>query len=244
MYRKPIHIKASPEKVSEKIIVVGDPDRTKFITTFLNDVEEVNTHRGFLLYTGKYNGERISVACHGVGAPSAAIVFEELIMLGAKIMIRLGTTGSLIPDLRRGDVVVVSGAGYFTTSPILQLTENVIVPAVPDIEIALELYKFIKQRLSNRKVILGNVISNDMFYVENPELAKRLSKLGFVSIEMECATLFTISKIRGIKSGAILLVSNSLVNPEEYEIPHSSEINKYYSEIVPIVLEYLSKVTL
>ncbi len=244
MYRKPIHIKATPEKVSPKIITVGDPDRTRFIASFLKNIEEVNVHRGFLLYTGFYDGERISIACHGVGAPSAAIVFEELIMLGAKLVLRLGTTGALVPELRRGDIIVVSGAGYFKTSPVLQLTDDIVVPPVPDVEITLGLYRHLKEHIKDRNVVLGNVISNDMFYVENPELANKLSRLGFIGIEMECATLFTLSRIRGIRSGAVLLVSNSLVREEEREIPHSSEINRYYSDIVPLILKFISQVKL
>ncbi|NPA23376.1 MAG: purine-nucleoside phosphorylase [Crenarchaeota archaeon] len=240
MYRRPIHIKAEPGKVAEKVIVVGDPDRTTFIASFLKNAEKVNTHRGFLVYTGEHEGTKISVACHGVGAPSAAIVFEELVMLGARTMIRLGTTGALIPDLHRGDIVIPSGAAYFQTSPILQLTENVIVPAVPDIELTYDLYRYVRER-SKRNVVLGNVISNDMFYMESPDLAKKLSRLGIISIEMECATLFTISRLRNIRSCALLLVSNSLVNPEESEIPHSGVINEYYSEIIPVVLDFLAK---
>jgi 5'-methylthioadenosine phosphorylase len=141
----------------------------------------------------------------------------------------MGTTGALIPDLHRGDIVVPCGAAYLPTSPVLQLTENIILPAVPDIELTYELYRHVKDRVK-RRIVLGTIISNDMFYMESPDLARKLSRLGIVSIEMECATLFTISRIRGIRSGAVLLVSNSLVNPDEAEIPHSSIINEYYSE--------------
>ncbi len=241
MYRKPIHIKADPAKVSDKIIVVGDPDRTRFIASLLRNVEEVNTHRGFLLYTGEYKNTRISVACHGVGAPSAAIVFEELIMLGARTLIRLGTTGGLIKELHRGDIVIPTGAAYFLTSPILQLTGNIALPAVPDIELTYDLYRHVREH-TKRRVVMGPVISNDMFYMESPDLAEKLSKLGIISIEMECATLFTVSRLRNVRSSALLLVSNSLVNMDEAEIPHSSIINQYYSEIVPIVLDFLTKV--
>ncbi len=244
MYRKPIHIKAEPEKVADRAIVVGDPDRARFIAEkFLEKAETVNTHRGFLLFTGKYGDARISVACHGVGAPSAAIVFEELVMLGVKIMVRMGTTGALIPDLRRGDIVVARAAGYFDTSPVLELTEKVYVPSVPDLELTLKIYNSLKEKLSTgRKIVLGNVISNDMFYVENPDLARRLSKLGFISIEMECATLFTIGVLRNVRTAAVLLVSNSLVNPEESEIPTSDIINKFYEDVVPVVLETISRI--
>jgi len=238
MYRTPIHIKATPDKVSSRVIAVGDPDRAAFIAEkFLENPELVNKHRGFLLYTGTYRGERVTVACHGVGAPSAAIVFEELVMLGAKIIVRLGTTGALVPELRRGDIVVAVGAGHFLTSPVLELTEGVVVPAVPDLELTYVLYNNLRSKLASRKVELARVVSNDMFYVENPELAQKLARLGFKTIEMECATLFTIGALRGIRTAAVLLVSNSLVRDEERDIPTSDIINRMYEEVVPVVLD-------
>ncbi len=238
MYRTPIHIKTAPDKVSPRVIAVGDPDRATYIAEkFLENPELVNRHRGFLLYTGKYKGERVTIACHGVGASSAAIVFEELVMLGAKVIVRLGTTGALVPELRRGDVVVAAGAGYFLTSPVLELTENVVVPAVPDLDLTVRLYDALRKNLADRRVELARVISNDMFYVENPELAQRLARLGFRAIEMECATLFIVSALRGIRSAGVLLVSNSLVREEERDIPTSDVINKMYDAVVPVVLD-------
>ncbi len=243
MYREPIHIKAPRDKVSEKVIAVGDPDRARYIAEkFLEKADLVNKHRGFILYTGIHEGERITVACHGVGAPSASIVFEELIMLGAKTIVRLGTTGALTPELRRGDIVVVAGAGYFLTSPILELTEGVVVPAVPDLELTQRLYSSLRSRLTNRRVELARVMSNDMFYVESPDLAKRLSRIGFKTIEMECATLFVIGALRGVRTAAVLLVSNSLVRDEEREIPVSDVINRMYDDVVPVILDSLAKI--
>ena len=91
---KPQHIRIEPSQLAEKVVVVGDPARAKYLAEhFLEDAELVNTERCFNIYTGYYRGERISVAVHGIGAASAAIVFEELRMLGAKVMIRLGIRG-------------------------------------------------------------------------------------------------------------------------------------------------------
>jgi len=240
MYRTPVHIKATPDKVAPRAIVVGDPDRAKYIAErHLENAELVNTHRGFILYTGVYRGERVTIACHGVGAPSAAIVFEELVMLGVRTMVRLGTTGALVPELRRGDIVIAIGAGYFRTSPVLELTDMIFVPPAPDLELTYNLYRNLREKLSGRRVELARVISNDMFYVENPELAQKLAKLGFKTIEMECATLFTIGALRGIRTAAVLLVSNSLVREEERDIPTSDVINKMYDDVVPLVLEVL-----
>ena len=83
----PYHIKARPEDIAARIIVAGDPARVEQVSGMLKDAKLVNTNRGFITYTGYYKDVPITVATHGIGAPSAAIVFEELVMLGAKAVV-------------------------------------------------------------------------------------------------------------------------------------------------------------
>ena len=59
----------------------------------------VNGERGLLGFTGTHQGRPVSVQATGMGAPSAAIVIEELIQLGADRLIRIGTCGGLQPEL-------------------------------------------------------------------------------------------------------------------------------------------------
>ncbi|MFP3160986.1 MAG: nucleoside phosphorylase, partial [Vulcanisaeta sp.] len=108
----PIHIRAGEGDVAERVVIVGDPARARQLSGLLTDVKVVNENRGFITYTGMYEGVRVSVAVHGVGAPSAAIVIEELIKLGAKLIIRLGTTGALRSEIGIGDVIVPTGSAY------------------------------------------------------------------------------------------------------------------------------------
>jgi len=80
------HIRCEKEEISEKIILVGNPDRAKRIKEeFLKDAKLINEYRSLLVYTGFYRNSRMTVATTGMGSPSAAIVLEELIKLGGKI---------------------------------------------------------------------------------------------------------------------------------------------------------------
>src|SRR3712207_8574865 len=45
-----------------------------------------------------------------MGCPSAAIVTEELIQLGARNLLRIGTCGGYNRDLRLGDLVIATAA--------------------------------------------------------------------------------------------------------------------------------------
>jgi len=103
----PYHILAKPGEIAERVIAVGDPARVEQVSKLLSDCRPVNVNRGFLVYTGEYDGVRVSIACHGVGGPSSAIVFEELRMLGAKVIVRLGTTGGFLPEMEPGELVIL-----------------------------------------------------------------------------------------------------------------------------------------
>ena len=66
--------------------------------------------RGMLGYTGSYKGKPVSVQATGMGCPSAAIVTEELIQLGARNPLRIGTCVGYSRELRLGDLVIATAA--------------------------------------------------------------------------------------------------------------------------------------
>ena len=103
----PIHVRAEPGDYAEAVLLPGDPLRAKYIAeTYLDDVVQRNAERGLLGYTGTYNGKPVSVQGTGMGCPGATIVFEELIQLGCKKLIRVGTCGGLQPHHALGDLIV------------------------------------------------------------------------------------------------------------------------------------------
>src|ERR671939_336685 len=103
----PIHVRAGPGDYAEACLLPGDPLRAQYIAeTYLDDPVERNSERGLLGYTGRFEGRPVSVQATGMGCPSAAIVVEELVQLGVKLFLLVGTCGGLQPDMTLGDLVV------------------------------------------------------------------------------------------------------------------------------------------
>jgi len=202
----PQHIKAKPGDVSRKVVISGDPARVAQLSTLLARPKLVNENRGFPTYTGQFEGEELTIACHGIGGPSVAIVVEELIMLGAKAIVRLGSCGGLLRPMKVGDLVIATGAGYMGGTLDAYFGRR-IVPK-PDGELMALLAD--SANLQKARSYKGRVFSSDAFYAEGPDYAGRLARKGYIAIEMECATLFGLGKLRGVRTAAVLLVSDNV----------------------------------
>jgi uridine phosphorylase len=114
------HLHLLPGQLSDKIILVGDPDRVTMVATFLDSVECDVRNREFHSVTGSYKGKRVSVVSHGIGTDNIDIVLTELdalfnIDLSTRqvkdsltvlTLIRVGTSGSLQPYLPVGSHVI------------------------------------------------------------------------------------------------------------------------------------------
>lgn len=211
----PVHIKASPGSVSPRVVAVGDPGRASLLAeNLLEDSKLVNRNRGYLVYTGVYRGVEVSIATHGVGGPSALIVFEELVQLGARYIVRLGTAGALRRGMRIGDLVVASSAGFgYGGAGLGQYFPGVCPPTAPDPGLTYLLYR---NASSRARTFMGPVYSSDAFYAEDSSFASRVSSMGFIAVEMEVAPLYALSWLRGFKASSLLMVSNSLVEDLGY----------------------------
>ena len=236
----PLHILAKPEEIAERVIIAGDPARVKQVAQMLDEAKLVNENRGFLTYTGYYKGTRVTVATHGIGGPSAAIVIEELIMLGAKVIVRLGTAGGMIEDLKIGDVVIPYGAAHLDDALLRMYVKEGYLPAIPHPEVLLAIIESANELGLSYK--LGVIFSSDAFYAEDESFVKEWSSKGIIAVEMECATLFTIGLLRGIKTGALLVVSDTLVGKTIKEMATAEELKEYVKKAAEVTLDALLKV--
>lgn len=219
--------------------MAGDPSRVRLLSGLLEDPEVVNEYRGFIIYTGRYNNKRVTIATHGVGGASAAIVFEELIMLGARRIVRLGTTGSLREDIDIGDVVVVEGSAYHIGGTIgMYIGSDTAYPAVPDLELTYTLYNELSRRIG--RVFRGLVYSSDAFYAEDQEFVKKWGERGLVSVEMECATLAVIGRLRGVSTACVLVVSDNLVRGSTV-LDSLHVLSRRVLEVGRVVLDVLTR---
>src|SRR5262245_35654111 len=107
----PIHLRGKPGDYADACLLPGDPLRAQYIAeTFFDDPVVVNQERGLLGYTGTFRGGQVSVQSSGMGCPSAGIVIEELVQLGVKRILRVGTCGGLKDGLNMGDLIVALSA--------------------------------------------------------------------------------------------------------------------------------------
>lgn len=202
---QPQHLKT--RDVAKRVVSAGDPARVVQLSKMLDNARLVNENRGFIAYTGSFRGEPVTVVCHGVGGPSSAIVFEEVAMLGAKLIIRLGSCGAFIKGMKNGEIVIPTGAAYIGGA-LQQYVPDTHLTPVPTYEVLTALVEEFKN--AGLKTYIGPVFSSDAFYAEDPEFTAKWSKRGYIAVEMECATLFGLGMLRNLKTGSALLISDNL----------------------------------
>jgi DeoD family purine-nucleoside phosphorylase len=205
-----IHVRAEPGDYAEACLLPGDPNRARLIADqFLDGAVERSSVRGLLGYTGSFEGRSLSVQTTGMGAPSTAIVVEELIELGVKRFLRVGTCGSLQEDLGHGDLVLALSAVPADGTALRYVGGDQHAPT-SDWDLLHGVVHAAKEL--GEKVRVGPIVSTDLFYDPDPHSQERWSKRGLLAVEMEAATLFTIAAVRGVQAGCLLTVSDTLVD--------------------------------
>ena len=208
----PIHLRAEPGDYADACLLPGDPLRAKYIAeTYFDNPVQVNSERGLLGYTGEYEGARVSVQGTGMGCPGATIVFEELIQLGVKKLVRVGTCGGLQPHHALGDLIVALSAvaADATASHLVGNEPHCPTASWSLIHGAVHVAKEIDQPMH-----VGPIVSSDLFYNPDDGQYGRWSERGVLAVEMEAAALFTVGALRKVESGCLLTVSDIVVEGE------------------------------
>lgn len=203
----PIHVRANPGDYAEACLLPGDPLRAQYIAeTYLDNVVQRNSERGLLGFTGEFEGRAVSVQAGGMGCPSTAIVVEELVQLGVKKIVRIGTCGSLQPDHRFGDLIVA-----LTAVPQDGTTRTYVPePHCPTADWELVHGAVHAAKELGERLLVGPIVSSDVFYNPDASQYDRWSARGVLAVEMEAAILFTLGALRGIQTACLLAVSDLL----------------------------------
>lgn len=220
------------------LLLPGDPARAALIAGRLDSPRELAKNREFHSYRGTYNGVPVGVLSTGVGAPGAAIACEEAIRAGARVLIRVGTAGSLQEEVKDGDLVVALGAARCEgTTPRLLPIE---MPALAHPEVAAALYQ--AARAQGARVHRGPVVTLDAFYRGTLDLGlETFSQAGALAVEMECAAVFCVAALRGTQAGAILAIDGNALKASTGEYnPHREEVRRAVELEIQIALEALA----
>jgi DeoD family purine-nucleoside phosphorylase len=208
----PIHIRAEPGDYADACLLPGDPLRAQYIAeTYLDGAVQRNSERGLLGYTGEFEGRPVSVQATGMGCPTAAIVMEELVQLGVERFLRVGTCGGLQPDLSLGDLIVALSAVPADATAIHYLDGEPHCPTA-DWELVHGAVHHAKELGQPMRV--GPIVSSDLFYNPSDGQYERWSSRGILAVEMEAAILFTLGAVKGVRAGALLTVSDVVVEGE------------------------------
>jgi DeoD family purine-nucleoside phosphorylase len=191
---------------------VGDPGRAEMINTFLTEGKCVATNRGLLGYTGTYQGTPISVQTTGIGCPSASIVVEELIQLGAQCVIRIGTCGGIGKGIKPLDMIAALSA-----VPLDGATQTLVKgePIAPHGDFSILHNAFEVAKEMKVTLLFDGVASVDIFYNPYPDYVEKLRGLGAIAVEMETSLIYYLAKKNNIKAASFLLVSDIVGKHDE-----------------------------
>lgn len=207
----PIHLRPTA-RLADRVLLPGDPGRALALAQLLLDGPRMfNHHRGLWGYTGEAaDGELLTIQSTGMGGPSAAIVLHELIGLGVRRAIRVGTCGALDPGLGLGGLVVArealcaDGTSRALGAGRLQAADATLTDALAREVGAL-----------GRPHTVGRIVSTDLFYEPPAEDGSQdrggeWRATGAIAVEMEAATLFAVGERAGIAVGCVLAASDLL----------------------------------
>jgi len=232
----PIHLRAEPGDYAPNVLCPGDPRRAKYIaeTYFDPGARLVNEERGMLGFTGTFDGKPISVQTTGMGCPSAGIVFEELVMLGAQRLVRVGTCGGMRDRVRMGDTVVgVSAtADDATARRYAQLDGYAPTATFTLAETAARL-----ARASGATVHIGPIVTSGVFYDPDPTTFAKWNRLGHLGVEMEAAMMYAIAAVKGIEALAIMTVSDLLGEGGDSERISDDELKRGVDAMMRLACE-------
>jgi purine-nucleoside phosphorylase len=207
-----LHIHAESKDLAPLVLLPGDPNRATYIAeTFLEKPKLYNDHRQLLGYTGTYQGVPVSVQTTGMGCPSLSIVVEEIIRLGAKQLIRIGTTGILSREVKPGELVIAMSANPLEGTTKMYLNNLPYAPTA-SFNVTRRLVEAAEAQPLPHHV--GLINTEDAFYATKPEHVPFYESIGALSVEMEAAALFLIGKLRKVETGCILVASNYIGDPQ------------------------------
>lgn len=232
------HIKAEHGDFAKTVLMPGDPKRSRFIAEhFLQDRKLVNDVRGVQGYTGTYKGVPVSVMASGMGIPSIGIYSYELYnFFGVENILRVGSAGAISNKLKVRDIVL--GQGACTNSAFGEqfglrghyapIADFGLLRSAADIADELGL-----------RYAVGNFLSSDTFYDDDPDANAKWMKLGVLAIEMEAASLYYNAARAGKKALAICTISDHVLTGEETT---SEERQETFTQMMELALEVAVRV--
>jgi uridine phosphorylase len=229
------HIGLGPGDLAEFILLPGDPDRTDRIAARFDAVERRHRHREFASATGMYRGQRLSVVSTGIGTDNVEIVVAEILAItDDPTFIRVGSCGSLQPEIGLGDLVVSTGAVRLEATTSFFVHDG--YPAVADYEAVVALVEA-ADRLGHRAHVGLTATAPGFFGAQGrpipqlpiryPDLADEMSRQRVLNFEMEASALLVLAGLARRRAGVVCAVyadrsTGSFVEGEQKDLAEAA----------------------
>lgn len=207
------HNSAKTGDFAKTVLMPGDPLRAKYIAeTYLENPRQVTAVRNMFGYTGTYKGKEISVMGGGMGMPSIGIYSYELFnFYDVDQIIRIGSAGALQDHMKLMDVVIGMGACTDSNYAYQYGLPGTFAP-IADYELLNQAVETAKRQGTN--VVVGNVLSSDVFYNAMGIVNDLWRGMGVLAVEMEAAALYMNAAKAGKKALCMLTISDHLYTGE------------------------------
>ena len=231
-------------------VTPGAPERAAAIAARLEDPRQLSDHRGLAGYLGRLNGVPVLVQSTGMGGPSTEIVVQELLMLGIDTFLRVGTTGSIQPEVAVGTTIITEAAVRLDGT-----SDHYLPPAFPAVADLHLTYSLLKAAQSlGMPYACGLTVSSASFYAgqERYDSAtgyvprhlqgslEEWRRLGVLNYEMEAATLFALARSAGARAGC---VCGAIAQRSQSESPARDRIHAIEEQTITVALAGLSAYT-
>ena len=227
------HIKAEKGDFAKTILMPGDPLRAKHIAeNFLTDAVLVNNVRGIQGYTGTWKGVPVSVMASGMGMPSMGIYSYELFnFFDVENIIRVGSAGSMQKEVQLRELIIAMSASTDSNYMAQYNLPGIYAPTA-----SFELITKAVKSAEEKGLVyhVGNVLSSDTFYGDDPEGNVKWRKMGVMCVEMKSAALYMNAARAGKNALTILTVSDSLITGEATD---SDERQTGFNNMIRVALD-------
>ncbi|WP_055492717.1 purine-nucleoside phosphorylase [Streptomyces sp. TP-A0356] len=187
-----------------RAVVVGDPARAAAVAALLQGAAEVSHHREYRVFSGSWEGLPVTVASHGVGAPGAILLFQELADAGVRTLLRFGTAGAMKPEIGDGDLVIAEAAVRDDGVTQQLLPPEYPAVAAPEAVFALQRAAREAGAAHHRGIVWTRAAFQPGLIPLNA-----YDGAGLAAIEMELSALLVTASLRGLVAGGVLVVDGA-----------------------------------
>ncbi len=227
------HISAKAGDFAKTVLMPGDPLRAKYIAeTYLENPRLVTSVRNILGYTGTYKGKDISVMASGMGMPSIGIYSYELFnFYDVEQIIRIGSAGAMQDNMKLMDIVIGMGACTDSNFASQFGLPGTFAP-IADYGLMDKAIQTAKAQGTN--VVVGNILSSDIFYNANNNALDLWRSMGVLCVEMEAAALYMNAVKAKKKALCMLTISDHIYTGEALS---SEERQLGFGKMMEVALE-------